>query len=75
MNAEQIFEQLQEVAESNRDLLMPTQEQVKELHAKAEARGCGLAVVDGMPGTLTICDGTVMGELLVLDRKSVGGGW
>lgn len=75
MSAEKILDQLQEVAAAGRDLIAPTREQVEELYSRAEARGCGLLVVKGRPGTLRVCPGAVVGELIVVSPDSLGGSW
>lgn len=55
----------------HKDMIMPTRAQVAALLEEAKARGCGLLVEQGRPGTLRVCPGAVVGQLLVIDPQAI----
>lgn len=69
--ADQMKAILTEIQNALEDYVVPTQQQIEELYAEAQQRGCGLAVTDGKPGTLQVSPGVPSGMLAIIDPSAL----
>ncbi|MGP4995507.1 hypothetical protein [Glutamicibacter ardleyensis] len=69
-NAEEILAKLREaLANVAEEYVVPSEERIRELYDEAQAKGCGLLVHEGKPGTLQITAGAMPGELLIINPE------
>lgn len=57
------------VANVSAEYIVPSEERIRELYDEAQAKGCGLLVYEGKPGTLQITAGAMPGELIIINPE------